>query len=151
MGQLPNSKELTPLEIVLPIKIPALGYSTYHFRKQQGSPLHKVIHFMELNDSAHTLENEVCGGLLYFSETCFCDCRLSIPLFQYYKITFDSRTGYMSKIMNKQDKLEIRVKQIYFWYRNDDSGVYVFRPTDVNLIPNKPLIISQYRQVYDVI
>lgn len=116
-------------ELLFPASVPALGFSTYSVTKMSG-------------------RNEQVPSLL--SRPRKPKSRVLVIENEYIRATFDSGTGFLMKIENKEQNLSLAVSQSFFWYNasvGDDkssqaSGAYIFRPS-----ARKPLPVSHWARI----
>lgn len=111
-----NLKGFAAYEIVFPINIPALGFSTYFLNQSSDeenksfSPTYSELE--ELNLKNDFIDNNKI------------------------RLEFSSETGRLVRMICKDTKLVLSVDQQFFWYKGSEgnqdskqtSGAYVFRP-----------------------
>ena len=56
---------------------------------------------------------------------------------EFLVVTFDSSSGRLSRVVNKEDGVDVEVDQGVYWYEGDDTpgkgaGAYMFRPRNCN-------------------
>ena len=133
-----------PYTVLFSATLPPLGFATYFVRA--ASSVHKgPVHAIPKEPEAVSIQNE------------------------HLQVTFDSTTGHVQSIVNKDRKLTVSVDQQFFWYNasagnninsTQPSGAYIFRPNSSEVFPvnsnnNKATIqvvggkvVQEVRQVF---
>ncbi|XP_078091137.1 lysosomal alpha-mannosidase isoform X2 [Mustelus asterias] len=111
-------------ELVFPVRVPALGFSTYSVsRKSASSVLSKLVRSVKRH------QNQGQNQLAIENE--------------YIQVLFDADTGLMKEIENRQKNFSLPVNQNFHWYvassgdqkSSQASGAYIFRPEQQTPFP----------------
>ncbi|XP_039626448.1 lysosomal alpha-mannosidase [Polypterus senegalus] len=116
-------------ELLFQVSIPALGFSTYSVSRT--SKINNVPVRKPEKHNGHAAP-------------------LSIKN-EFYKVTFDPLTGFLSEIQNLENMMTLPVTQSFYWYRASEgneesiqpSGAYIFRPNS-----SQPMPVTKVAQTY---
>ncbi|XP_052022231.1 lysosomal alpha-mannosidase isoform X2 [Apodemus sylvaticus] len=125
----PSSYQSYQFELLFPVSVPALGFSSYSVTKVSGR-----------NDQARHL----------LARPRKPKSRVLVIENKYIRATFDSDTGLLMKIENMEENILLEVSQGFFWYNasvgdgksSQASGAYIFRPG-----ARKPRPVSRWAQI----
>ncbi|KAM9241653.1 lysosomal alpha-mannosidase-like [Dugong dugon] len=109
-----NSKEYPP-ELLFTASAPALGFSIYSVTQapeQNPQTGFSWSNPQKSQSSVLVIENE------------------------HTRAVFDTHTGLLKEIENRDKKLVLPIRQAFFWYKaSKNSGVYIFAPEKLNPLP----------------